>query len=105
MASTAEFVGYVTEQLRLSGNIRAKRMFGEWGLFCDGLFFAVICDDQLFIKPTPEAIAQFGNMPILPPYEGAKGYILVQDVDNRELLTKLVDITCTALRGSHERKV
>ena len=59
MASHADFVSYVAEQLREAGVIRCRKMFGEYGLYCDDLFFAVICDDQLFVKPTPEAEAAF----------------------------------------------
>ena len=50
MASHPDYVEYVVEQLRGAGSVRARKMFGEYGLFCDGTFFAVICDDQLFIK-------------------------------------------------------
>ena len=37
MATDRGFVEYVTEQLQGAGSVRAKRMFGEYGLFCDGL--------------------------------------------------------------------
>ena len=53
MASHKAFVDYITEQLGGAGEIRAKTMFGEYGLYCDGQFFAVICEDQLFLKCTP----------------------------------------------------
>lgn len=50
MASHSDYVEYVVEQLRGAGNVRARKMFGEYGLFCDGTFFGVICDDQLLSK-------------------------------------------------------
>lgn len=50
MASHQDFVDYVAEQLREAGTICSRKMFGEYGLFCDGVFFAVICGDQLFIN-------------------------------------------------------
>ena len=46
MASHPDFVNYVVEQLREAGSIRSRKMFGEYGLYCDDIFFAVICDDQ-----------------------------------------------------------
>ena len=92
MATDRGFVEYVTEQLQGAGSVRAKRMFGEYGLFCDGLFFAVVCADQLFIKP------------MAPPYEGAKDYILVEDIDDAETLTALASLTCEALRASERPK-
>ena len=36
MASHFDYVEYVVEQLRGAGNVRARKMFGEYGLFCDG---------------------------------------------------------------------
>ncbi len=97
MASHANFVEYVVDQLQLAGRIRSKKMFGEYGLYCDGVFFAVICDDQLFVKITPQGEADFPNLPKAPPYSGARDYFLVEDVDDREQLAKLVRITCEAL--------
>ena len=55
MASSKEFVEYAAEQLREAGTITYRRMFGEYGWYCDGKFMGVICDDQLFMKITQEA--------------------------------------------------
>ena len=68
MASHREFVEFITEQLREAGDVRARPMFGEYGLYCGGVFFAVICDDQLFVKPTPQGEAAFPRLPKEPPY-------------------------------------
>ena len=66
MASHQDFVDYVAEQLREAGTIRSRKMFGEYGLYCDGVFFAVICDDQFFVKVTPAGEAAFPNLPKAP---------------------------------------
>ena len=99
MASDESFVNYVTEQLGEAGRIRAKKLFGEYGLYCDGIFFAVVCDNQLFLKITPQGEAAFPDLPKSPPYDGAKNYIRVEDVDDRQQLAKLAEITCEALRS------
>lgn len=104
MASHPDFVAYVTEQLREAGVIRSRKMFGEYGLYCDGVFFAVICDDQLFIKITPQAQAAFPDLPKAPPYAGAKDAFLVEDVEDREQMTRLTRITCEALQSSPQKK-
>ena len=104
MASHREFVEFITEQLKEAGCIRSKPMFGEYGLYCGGVFFAVICDDQLFVKPTFQGEAAFPRLPKAPPYEGAKDYLLAEDVDDREGLTRLVRVTCEALRTQSVRK-
>ena len=66
MASHPDFVDYVAEQLREAGTIRSRKMFGEYGLYCDDVFFAVICDDQLFVKITPQGEAAFPALPKAP---------------------------------------
>lgn len=104
MASHREFVEFITEQLKEAGCIRSKPMFGEYGLYCDGVFFAVICDDQLFVKPTPQGETVFPRLSKAPPYEGAKDYLLAEDVDDREGLTRLVQVTCEALRAQSSGK-
>ena len=104
MASHQDFVDYVAEQLRDAGTIRGRKMFGEYGLFCDDVFFAVICDDQFFVKITPAGEAAFPNLPKAPPYEGARDSFLVEDVEDRELMTELTRITCEALRSGPQRK-
>ncbi|WP_370204755.1 TfoX/Sxy family protein [Pararhodobacter marinus] len=60
------------EQLSGAGMVEAKRMFGEWGLYLDGKFIGVICDDTLFLKDTPGARAAFPEAETAPPYPGAK---------------------------------
>ena len=103
MASHQDFVDYVTEQLREAGAIRSRKMFGEYGLYCDDVFFAVICDDQFFVKVTPQGEAAFPDLPKAPPYEGAKDSFLVEDVENRKLMTELTRITCEALKSKPQK--
>ncbi len=50
MSVSSEYQEYVTEQLSTVGYIAAKRMFGGVGLYADGVFFALIDDDILYLK-------------------------------------------------------
>lgn len=45
-----EFVDFVTEQMAGLGHITARRMFRGHGLYCDGLFLAIITGDKLYLK-------------------------------------------------------
>lgn len=72
MASHQGFVDYVAEQLREAGIIRSRKMFGEYGLYCDGIFFAVICDDQLFVKVTPAGRRPSHSCPRPRPMRGPR---------------------------------
>ena len=104
MASHPDFVNYMAEQLREAGAIRSRKMFGEYGLYCDDVFFAVVCDDQLFVKVTPQGEAAFPDLPKAPPYEGPGIPFWWRMWRTREQMTELVRITCEALRSGPQRK-
>ena len=104
MASHPDFVNYGAEQLRQAGVIRSRKMFGEYGLYCDNVFFAVICNDQLFVKATPQGEAAFPALPKAPPYEGARDYIWVEDVDDPDTMTLLTRLTCLALQEQPQKR-
>ena len=97
MASRLEYVQYVAEQLSGAGEITYKKMFGEYGLYCDSKIFANISDDQLFVKITEAGRSLFPGLPEAPPYPGAKDYFLIENVDDRDFPTALTLTTCQAL--------
>lgn len=98
MASSPDFVQFVVDQLRDAGAITFRKMFGEYAVYCDGKVVALICDDQLFVKPTAAGLALTGDPVLEPPYPGAKPYLLIGDrVDDREWLGALVRRTAEAL--------
>ena len=56
MASNADFVQYVADQCSGAGEITTKKMFGEYGIYCDGKIFGLICDDCFYLKPTESSL-------------------------------------------------
>lgn len=44
------FVTHVLDLLAPLGTVSARRMFGGYGVFHDGLMFALIADDYLYLK-------------------------------------------------------
>ena len=98
MWSSAEFVEYVTENMCGAGTISARKMFGEYAVYCNEKVTALICDNQLFIKPTEAGRAFIGDVIEAPPYPGAKNSFLIEDkMDDREWLSQLVRITAKEL--------
>ena len=105
MASEQQFVDYVVDQLAPAGDILAKKMFGEYGIYCDGVFFAVICDNKLFIKPTEAGRAFIGEVVEAPAYEGAKPSFLIEaQLENSKWLSAMTRITIAALPPPKPRK-
>ena len=60
MASTPdEFVEYVVELMAGWAQVAARKMFGGYGLYREGLMFALIAEDELFFKADADNEAQF----------------------------------------------
>ena len=72
-------------------------MMGEYIIYYRGKIVGGIYDDRFLVKPTKSAIAMMPDAEMELPYEGAKEMILVDDVDNREFLRKLVEAMCEDL--------
>jgi len=104
MASNADYVQYIAEQCSGAGEITAKKMFGDYGIYCDGLLFGLICDDRFFIKPTETALSLAKEKILRPPYEGARPYLYIADVDDCDYLSQLVRQTCKELPLPKKRK-
>lgn len=97
MACNSELVKYIAEQMSDAGKIEYKKMFGEYGVYCDGKIFALICDDQLYIKITEAGKSIAPMLETAPPYEGAKPYFVIENIDDREFLTAFIIATCSEL--------
>ena len=97
MASNADFVQYIADQCSGAGEIVTKKMFGDYGIYCDGKIFGLICDDCFYLKPTEMGRKVLHTIELRPPYEGAKDYFYIADVDDRDYLSSLVRETCKEL--------
>ena len=59
MAANNEFANHVSELLAPAGHLVVKRMFGGHGVYLDGLFMAIIADDELYLKTDDVTRAAF----------------------------------------------
>ena len=105
MATRHSTVDFLLEQMADAGSVEAKKMFGEYGLYCDGTLVGLVCDDQLFIKPTAAGKAFIGDFVEGPPYPGAKPSLLIAGDrwENREWLTRLVQLSAVELASSKKK--
>lgn len=97
MASNADFVQYIIDQTAGAGQITARKMFGDYAIYCNRKIFGLICDDRLYIKPTEAGKKVVRDLIPCPPYEGAKDYFYIPEVDDREYLQTLVKESCKEL--------
>jgi DNA transformation protein and related proteins len=106
MATKQSTVDFLTDQMVEAGDIRSRKMFGEYAIYCNDKVVALVCDDQLFVKPTVRGkeIVGLGNE--APPYPGAKPYLRISEDfwDDREWLTKLIAETAAILPAPKPKK-
>ena len=105
MASDQSFVDFVLDELDGVDNVTAKKMFGEYALYCGTKIFALICDNQLFIKPTEAGRAFIGEPVEEPPYPGAKNSFLIEEnLEDSAWLSELVRISVKELPEPKPKK-
>ena len=98
MSTSQSTVDYILEQIEGAGDVVARKMFGEYGLYCDGKIFALVCDDELFLKPTEAAKRYIGDYVEKPPFVDApKPYLLIEDLDDSDWLIGLVKASVAEL--------
>ena len=91
MASSKEYLIFILEQLSGLDDITYRAMMGEYILYYRERVIGGIYDDRFLVKPVRAAVNLMPNAEMEVPYEGAKGMLLVDDVDDREYLVKLFE--------------
>jgi TfoX/Sxy family transcriptional regulator of competence genes len=105
MASTQDFVDYILEQIENAGVITYRKMFGEYAIYSGKKVVALVCDNQLFIKPTAGGKSFIGNVTEAPAYPGAKmSYLIEDNLDNSEWISELIRITASELPEHKPKK-
>ena len=90
MASTKEYLDFILEQLSDLDEVNSRAIMGEYILYYRGRVFGGIYDDRLMVKPVPVAVKLMPDAERELPYEGAKEMLLVDNIDNRDFVCKLV---------------
>ena len=90
MASSKEYLSFVLDQLSDVDGITYRGMMGEYILYIHGRIFGGIYDDRLLVKPVPAALRLMPDARRELPYEGAKEMLLVEDIDDRDFLCRLI---------------
>ena len=104
MACNPDFVQFIIDQCSGAGEIAVKKMMGDWCAYCDGVLFGLICDNNFYVKVTEPGKALLKEVILRPPYDGAKDYFYISDVDDRDYLASLIKATLPALPKAKLKK-
>lgn len=73
MAKRSEFTDFVVEQLAPLGAVRAKAMFGGFGIYLDERMFAIVVNDGLYFKADEQSREAFTALGLRPFTYQARG--------------------------------
>lgn len=105
MATDPGFATFVVEQAEDAGDVRVRRMFGEYALYLGDKVVGLLCDDQAFLKPTEGGRTLLERVVEAPPYPGAKPYLLLgAELDDRVLLAALLQRTAAEVPEPKPKK-
>lgn len=104
MDSSEEYLNFILEQLSELEEITYRSMMGEYIIYYRGKIIGGIYDDRFLVKPVKSAIEYMENAIYELPYDGAKEMLLVDDLDNKEFLTGLINAMYDELPAPKPKK-
>ena len=104
----SSFAIYVEEMLTQFGNFTFKAMFGGYGIYQNGLIFALIINDELYFKAdklSDKFYMEFDSAPF--EYEGKNGVVRMnywrvpsEVLEDEDLLEKWYKVAIEVAKGS-----
>lgn len=96
MSTTVDFIEYICEQISGVGNIRYRKMFGEYMIYVNDKPILLVCDNTVFVKKLDCIAEKMREADTGVPYSGAKEHYIL-DIENagfsREIVAMLVPVT------------
>ncbi len=91
MATSMDYITFVCDQIRNCGDIRHKKMFGEYMVYVNDKPILLVCDNTVYVKMKPEIEQQMADATTGVPYKGAKEHYIL-DVEDTELTLEVIGI-------------
>lgn len=104
MATSKEYLSYIMGQFSGADGVSHRAMMGEYVVYVRGKVMGGLYDNRLLVKPTPSARALLPDAPLEPPYPGAKPMLVVEETDDRALLSHLANAMYDELPQPKPRK-
>lgn len=91
MATSVDFIDFVCDQIRDVGEIRYRKMFGEYMVYVNDKPVLLVCDNTVYIKKLECVETKMSNAECGYPYDGAKEHFIL-DIDDSILCKEIVKI-------------
>lgn len=108
MAIKKRLIDYILGQIEIEkeGYISYKKVFGKYVFTFDGVIFAHVIDDKIYIKATKAGKDHIGSVVRGLPYKNADPHYIIREeqYDDSEWFSTLVELTVTELTASKNRR-
>ena len=91
MATSSEYVTFVCEQIHGYGDVRCRKMFGEYMVYLNDKPIFTVCDNTVYVKQLPVLADLLSDAQTGSHYDGAKPHYLIDPTD-ASLLNRLVPL-------------
>ena len=90
MACTSEFIEYICDMLTPLGEVRSRKMMGDYVIYVNEKCVITACDNTAYFKKLPCIAALMADAECGCPYQGAKeAYVL--DLDDTGKVLKVIE--------------
>jgi TfoX/Sxy family transcriptional regulator of competence genes len=99
MATSQSTMDFLLDVLSDSGQVSARKMFGEYCLYFAGRPVGLVCNEQLFLKPTEPGRRLMKEIQEGTPFPGARAHLLINADywDDRQWMSAMVRATFDSL--------
>lgn len=91
MATEESFAWFVCDQIQGAGEIRCKKMFGEYMIYVDEKPTFLVCDNSVYVKKLPCVEQLLADAKSGAPYSGAKEHYIL-DIEQAELAKEVAGL-------------
>jgi len=106
VSSKQQTIDYLLGKLDALPGVYIRKFFGEYGIYYRDKVVAMVCDDQLFVKPIAAGKTFLGDPEYAPPYPGAKDHFLIpeDEWEDSERLCELIRLIEPEIKPPAKRK-
>ncbi len=91
MSTTPDYIEYVCEQISGAGNIRYRKMFGEYMVYVNEKPILLVCDNTVYVKMLDIIAGIMKDAEKGFPYQGAKQHYIL-DIDNSRFSKEVIEL-------------
>ena len=81
MACSQEFIGLICDTLSTLGEVKPRKMMGDYIIYLNGKCVATACDNNLYVRMYPQLEELLKETETGKPYQGAKDHYILDETN------------------------